>query len=681
MESKFDLDWKIQQNLQYPDLEKAYLDWAAVNKKHLDAVYLLLKNQKEPSPDEKKESLKNKEARDTLFSNFLALFRERLQEIKHQLTIEHSRSLPVDISGVTRPYVSQLVDIAFDLKIHARLMNGKLEFYCSQDPNLQKLDLTSVPSDDLAIIGATKDNNTGDNAECGDHENRDEDATDPGKITKDMIAEFSDLPDPIEHVEVEEILPSENKIKFKITEPDSYNSPLLGYSALVEMITIEGEALSTEFELSVKEPTFETPLLLKLKSLVISFTAENHIGRQQKPFILKLQFATPYNEIWMFGRNDSNQIEYQLVDQVGKDSIDKHEKEDLYCGAWSQITFDSMGVKDLKPIFGVCKTTTLCIVNNSQLVQWGMTLTQQENKVETIPADMFVRSGILVNSVSIGNTFCSATTIDGRVFTWGDNRVGQLGQGNFSPLVEHPTLVAALVGHFITDIKSGFGHCLCLSDKGVAFSWGMKQAIVGSPVLNRFGDHISFENLGIHQHTPQDISTKYIEAGEKVKSIATGEFHLSMVTDKGKLFLWGENEFSMFGEYSHTNSVLPIRIPLSAPVISFSPGFSHNIVEIKSDSDKKSTYLGWGSNEHFECGVSSQKNIREPLEVEAFQNLNVKSFSCGVDRTFIIDNEDNLYLIGKKFRGLTDKRTVVPIKIKEKVKAVQELNGTIVALN
>jgi hypothetical protein len=679
-ESAITLEWNVQQNLQYAELDEAYLAWAALNKKHLDNLYLLVKDQKELTATQKKAATSDKVQRDEIFAKFLDLFLKKLPEIWHQLTIDHSRTLAVDIAGVTMQYVSKLVDVAFEHKVHARVVGKKLEFFCSQDLTLQKADLSSIPADDLAMIGLTKPK-SGSSDDEEDHDHQEEITADPSKITKEMIAEYSDFPDPIEKAEIVEILPTENKIKLKISQPDSYNSPLIAYIVTGTFETYAGMQGKIDTEVEITDQTLQLESLKDLKSLTLEFRAESKIGRQEIPFILHIQLAKMFEEIWMYGRNECNQIDYQLVDAEAKAAIDKHEGEDLFCDRWGKITFESLQIPDLKPASAVCKSTSLCMVNNSQLVQWGMSLSMEEGKVQEIPADMFVRSGILVKSISVGSTFCAASTIDGRVYTWGDNRVGQLGQGNFSPLVEHPTLVAALVGHFITDIKAGYGHSLCLSDKGIAFSWGMKQAIIGEPVVNRFGDHISFENTGVHQHTPQDISSRYIESGETVKEIASGEFHLGLLTNKGQLFLWGENENNMFGDYPNSSSVLPIRINLPGIVKAISLGFSHNIVEIAQEPEKDSLFLGWGSNEHFECGISSPKILKSPTRIDAFDKIKILKFSCGVDRTFIIDQNNDLFMIGMKFRGLSSKDTLTPVKIKERVKEVQELNGTIVALN
>lgn len=51
---------------------------------------------------------------------------------------------------------------------------------------------------------------------------------------------------------------------------------------------------------------------------------------------------------------------------------------------------------------------------------------------------MFLHRDLLVSSVAVGNNFCVLATIDGKVYSWGANGYGQLGQGGYSVLVDKP---------------------------------------------------------------------------------------------------------------------------------------------------------------------------------------------------------------------------------------------------
>ena len=71
-----------------------------------------------------------------------------------------------------------------------------------------------------------------------------------------------------------------------------------------------------------------------------------------------------------------------------------------------------------------------------------------------------------------GGFHTAALTNDGKVFTWGNNRWGQLGHGDYKQ--RHiPTKVESLDGLFIAKIACGEWHTVVITDKGDTYTWYM----------------------------------------------------------------------------------------------------------------------------------------------------------------------------------------------------------------
>ena len=96
-------------------------------------------------------------------------------------------------------------------------------------------------------------------------------------------------------------------------------------------------------------------------------------------------------------------------------------------------------------------------------VSWGMEATTNRN------APVRVTSLSDVFAVAGGGNHTLALTGDGRVWAWGDNSNGQLGDGTFLSRTQ-----PAPVPH-LTDgvaIAAGYSHSLALKKDGTVWAWG-----------------------------------------------------------------------------------------------------------------------------------------------------------------------------------------------------------------
>lgn len=73
--------------------------------------------------------------------------------------------------------------------------------------------------------------------------------------------------------------------------------------------------------------------------------------------------------------------------------------------------------------------------------------------------------------VACGDHHSAALSADGRLFTWGRGKYGQLGHGHYNNLSK-PKLVTALRGLHIVQVACGGDHTLVITREGVLYSWG-----------------------------------------------------------------------------------------------------------------------------------------------------------------------------------------------------------------
>ncbi|XP_029664536.1 uncharacterized protein LOC115236290 isoform X3 [Formica exsecta] len=134
--------------------------------------------------------------------------------------------------------------------------------------------------------------------------------------------------------------------------------------------------------------------------------------------------------------------------------------------------FRSMEIEVFSVSCGHCHT--LAVTNNgiyawgsSQFGQLGLGKVLQCSSPELIVS---LAQEIIVDAVA-GQYHSVALTADGRVFTWGWGVHGQLGHGNTDEKIT-PSLVTALLGVVVRCISAGYAHTLALSVDGVVYAFG-----------------------------------------------------------------------------------------------------------------------------------------------------------------------------------------------------------------
>ncbi len=66
-------------------------------------------------------------------------------------------------------------------------------------------------------------------------------------------------------------------------------------------------------------------------------------------------------------------------------------------------------------------------------------------------------------------------SLDGRIYSWGDNEYGQLGLGEKGKYSSTPNEVIALCNLPIYMIAAGGAHCFAMTISGTLFGWGKNR--------------------------------------------------------------------------------------------------------------------------------------------------------------------------------------------------------------
>lgn len=134
-----------------------------------------------------------------------------------------------------------------------------------------------------------------------------------------------------------------------------------------------------------------------------------------------------------------------------------------------------------------------------------------------------------------------ARTCDGKVYTWGSNYEGLLGNGKNNNKPNKPGINKYLREEHVINISCGYSHSLALTKKGNLFAWGHNN--YGQIGNSKFSINLKPERLDIFE--------------DKLIMISCGGWHSMALTEKGLVYSWGRNNEGQLADGSRKNSTIP----------------------------------------------------------------------------------------------------------------------------
>lgn len=334
-----------------------------------------------------------------------------------------------------------------------------------------------------------------------------------------------------------------------------------------------------------------------------------------------------------------------------------------------------------------------------------------DNSVLPVPVHTGgVMAGKKIASVAIGQRHTCAISTDNKVYCWGDNSWGQLGDGTTTStsLPVEITNSGALNGKVTKSISigiySGF-TCAIATDVTLgdqAYCWGLNNSY-------QLGDGLGGQdpnNAGqFYKSTiPKAVDVTGVLSGKTVKSISLGRQNTCAIAasadGKNQVYCWGYNYGGAVGVpmtsiYS-TDIHRPVAVTIEEGVLkdktilSLSTGTEHSCV-IASDGQM----YCWGDDEN--VGDSNNGVLGNGANVKSFvpvglaktgilSGRTVKSITAGgYGHTCAISDEDKAYCWGYNYNGQlgnntkTTSRIPVPVYIGT-VEAPGALYGKVIKL-
>ncbi len=351
------------------------------------------------------------------------------------------------------------------------------------------------------------------------------------------------------------------------------------------------------------------------------------------------------------------------------------------------------------------------LTSNGRVFSWGMNQygelgnndSSPKGDVQDISPNFNFTEGEYLVGLKAGNQFVIAYTNKTRVFTWGINHSGQLGNNtlnNSSVPIDITSYFQFVAHETITSIGAGFRQGYLATSRGRVFGWGDDP------------DRDIFDNQN-PQKTPYLFPFDIF--GDYVISISGGRFHVVMVTSKGRVFTSGTNSFGAVGDNysyeitdlipllnndkiikvgaSHSNTyfltamgyVYGIGIEgdyylpdyqSNKPLInqvndSFSLNPGEKILKIDKHHDgyhyvgltSENRVFVWGSNTYHQLGYSQNKREATPIDITEFISTQFNDYvvdiSCSSVLTALVTSKGYLIIFGYNMNYLGDNQTPI----------------------
>ena len=249
-----------------------------------------------------------------------------------------------------------------------------------------------------------------------------------------------------------------------------------------------------------------------------------------------------------------------------------------------------------------------------------------------IIAYSLVSPGYTSISASLGYHTCASDT-SGRVYCWGLNDTGQLGDGSNSNR-SVPVQVSSLTN--VSRVVTGGQHsCALLNDQTVR-CWGDN----------------SRGQLGNGTTTSSNVPVA-VSGISNATAISAGQEHSCALLSDGTLSCWGNNSYSQMAETKGVTHTTPIAVPNVTGVAALASGAYHQCVLLSGGE-----VSCWGYNGSGQVGDGTTTERRVPLTVlSGVTQLSAgDSHTCAVSGGSLSCWGDNTY--GQLGDGTTTNRLV-----------------------
>ncbi|MEF2176105.1 MAG: InlB B-repeat-containing protein [Candidatus Absconditabacteria bacterium] len=278
------------------------------------------------------------------------------------------------------------------------------------------------------------------------------------------------------------------------------------------------------------------------------------------------------------------------------------------------------------------------------------------------------------DKISLGTNHTCGIKTDGKLYCWGDNAYGQLGDGTTTQR-SNPTLIDGTNNYL--QVSSGRRHTCALRSDNKLYCWGWNlRGQVGDGSTTQRSSPVPIDSANSYKYVSTSLSNSCaIRLDDKIycwgfnssgqvgdgsttqrnspvpvsssltfKTVVNGDGHVCGLTTSNKIYCWGDNEFGQVGNASYTDRTTPVLIDGTVNYKSVDLGKDHTC-GIKYDDE----LMCWGNNDRGQLNMNFIEYSYIPGWIE--DEVYFKNYSLGDGYTCSIDFTNKVYCWGDNTSG------------------------------
>jgi alpha-tubulin suppressor-like RCC1 family protein len=242
----------------------------------------------------------------------------------------------------------------------------------------------------------------------------------------------------------------------------------------------------------------------------------------------------------------------------------------------------------------------------------------------------------LQNVLSVAGSGHHILAIDrqGIPWTWGANAFGQLGSDddldNDSDLPPLPgsdiTTPERIIGlSRVARIAGGAQHSLALDLDGVVWSWG-------GGYHGQLGDGTFLNRI-----TPLPLTNL-----TGAVRIAAGGWHSLVLKQDGTVWSWGRNDSGQLGDGGLVSQAVPVRVGGLGQIVDIAAGLTHSLA-LGADG----SVWAWGGNKHGQLGENGLSDRNTPGRVGGLSGDRVVALAAGGWHSLALKSDGSVWTWGR----------------------------------
>jgi len=257
--------------------------------------------------------------------------------------------------------------------------------------------------------------------------------------------------------------------------------------------------------------------------------------------------------------------------------------------------------------------------------------------------------------ISSGSDNTCAIGSDGKPYCWGKGSTGKLGNGATDKLIPIAVNLTGIPGTQFTQISTGTNHTCGLTTEGKIFCWGQNnegQLGNGTNVASTVPVEIDTNIVGLND--PGTVDNEFIG----FKSVHVGHSHTCALYGNNKIYCWGYGLYGQLGSNSTLSQPRPQAVvEPGGGFIAFKELAVGDYHTCALSTDHKAYCWGWGSLGRLGNGTTDNKYA--PTLVDTSLNADITSrtqehfekITLGADHTCMSTIGNSLYCWGSGLDG------------------------------